>query len=69
MSDRFEVESLDIPSHWMRNFFLAHTFLELLLNDQALDLYFSIQGKGLQSSTYLLAQVTTRREDLFSVKF
>ena len=46
----------------MKHFFLAHTYLELQLNEAALETYFGLQmgggpGQGLHDSTYILAQV------------
>ena len=51
-----------LPDHWMKHFFLAHTYLELQLNEAALETYFGLQmgggpGQGLHDSTYILAQV------------
>ena len=43
--------------HWTKHLFLAHTHLELQLNEQALEIYFGLQAGGLQDSTYILAQV------------
>ena len=57
ISDRSCLHSLDLPDHWIKNVFLAHTYLELQLNEKALEIYFALQDAGLQESTYLLAQV------------
>lgn len=58
ITDRNEIEHLDLPEHWMKHFFLAHTYLELQLNEDALGIYFGLQARGLQDSTYILAQVS-----------
>ncbi|XP_059082328.1 cell division cycle protein 23 homolog [Tigriopus californicus] len=57
ITDRNEIEHLDLPEHWMKHFFLAHTYLELQLNEDALGIYFGLQARGLQDSTYILAQI------------
>ncbi len=57
ISDIRELEAMALPEHWIKHFFLAHTYLELHLNDQALDIYFALQSNGIGDSTYLLAQV------------
>ncbi len=57
VGDRNEMQALDLPDHWARHFFLAHTHLELQLNEQALETYFGLQAGGLHESTYVLAQV------------
>lgn len=48
--------SLRLPDHWMYKFFAAHIFLELQLNDEALEIYTTLQTLGFQHSTYLQAQ-------------
>ena len=48
---------MKIPNHWMRKLFLAHTYLELQLNDEALQIYTELQEAGLHMSTYIMAQV------------
>ena len=62
ISERGELDALQLPDHWMKHFFLAHTYLELQLNEAALETYFGLQmggepGQGLHDSTYILAQV------------
>ena len=62
ISERGELTTLGLPDHWMKHFFLAHTYLELQLNEAALETYFGLQmggepGQGLHDSTYILAQV------------
>ena len=62
ISERGELAALRLPDHWMKHFFLAHTYLELQLNEAALETYFGLQmgggpGQGLHDSTYILAQV------------
>lgn len=52
----FQLNSLRLPDHWMKHFFLGHTFLEQQLNEDALDIYFDLQQQGLEKSTYLIAQ-------------
>ena len=57
-----DLPPIQLPDHWMKHFFLAHTYLELQLNEAALETYFGLQmgggpGQGLHDSTYILAQV------------
>ena len=54
---RGDLARLELPDHWLKHLFLAHTYLELQLNQEALDIYFGLQEAGLKESTYLLAQV------------
>lgn len=34
VNDRNEIQRLELPDHWIKHLFLAHTYLELQLNDQ-----------------------------------
>lgn len=54
---RDTLDSLDLPDHWIKYMFVAHAYVELHLNQQALEIYFGLQSGGLSESTYLLAQV------------
>ncbi|XP_069697967.1 cell division cycle protein 23 homolog isoform X1 [Periplaneta americana] len=56
ITDRTKLNSLVLPDHWMKHFFLGHTFLEQQLNEDALDIYFALQQHGFEKSTYLIAQ-------------
>ncbi|KAK9510715.1 hypothetical protein O3M35_005449 [Rhynocoris fuscipes] len=57
VTDRAKLKSLVLPSHWMKNFFLGHAYLEQQLNDEALKIFESMQNAGFSESTYLLAQI------------
>ena len=57
VQDRSLLAKLSLPDHWCKKFFLAHCYLELLLNDSAMDIYFDLQKGGLEESTYIMAQV------------
>lgn len=56
LSFMFQLNSLVLPDHWMKHFFLGHAFLEQQLNDDALDIYIALQQQGFEKSTYLIAQ-------------
>ncbi|KAH8282702.1 hypothetical protein KR054_009220, partial [Drosophila jambulina] len=49
--------SLQLGDHWMRHFFMAHTYLELYLNDDGLKIYEDLQASGFGKSIYLIAQM------------
>ena len=42
----------------MLQVFLAHTYLELQQNEQAVEIYIGLSGAGLVNSTYIMAQVS-----------
>ncbi|XP_001356041.1 cell division cycle protein 23 homolog [Drosophila pseudoobscura] len=48
---------LQLGGHWMRHFFMAHTYLELYLNDDGLKIYEDLQTSGFSKSIYLIAQM------------
>lgn len=55
--DKNSIFSSGLPDHWMRYFFLAHTYLEQLNNDESLQLYNSFHTMGFENCTYILAQI------------
>jgi len=57
VNDRDTLDTLDLPNHWIKYMFIAHAYIELHLNQQALEIYFGLQTGGLGNSTYLLAQI------------
>lgn len=56
ITDREKLESLYLPEHWMKYFFMAHMYLELQLIDEGLALYCQLQSMGFQKNGYVLAQ-------------
>ncbi|PSN36214.1 Cell division cycle protein 23 [Blattella germanica] len=56
ITDRTKLNSLILPDHWMKQFFLGHTYLEQQLNEDALEIYCALQQHGFSRSTYLIAQ-------------
>lgn len=57
VTSRDRLAALELPDHWCRHIFLAHTYLELQQNDQAVEIYFGLSRAGLSESTYIMAQV------------
>lgn len=57
VTSRDKLAQLKLPDHWCRHIFLAHTYLELQQNDQAVEIYFGLCKAGLAESTYIMAQV------------
>lgn len=56
INDREKLESLSLPSHWMKHFFMAHMLLELQLLDEGLALCCELQSMGFEKNGYVLAQ-------------
>ena len=53
----FQLLSLSLPNHWIKQFFLAQMYLELQLNDEALRIYQELEENGFHKSSYIVAQV------------
>eukprot|EP01132_Coremiostelium_polycephalum_P003667 gene3667-4566_t len=54
-SDIDDVNSLQLPNHFMKDFFLAHVKLELQQNNESLSIYQNL-SRSFSKSTYILAQ-------------
>ena len=48
--------------------FLAHTYLELQQNEQAVEIYIGLSGAGLVNSTYIMAQVSMGQNSDFDLQ-
>lgn len=55
--DKNKIFSSQLPDHWIKHFFIAHTYLEQLNNDESLQIYEGLYSQGLENSTYLMAQI------------
>ncbi|XP_017778354.1 PREDICTED: cell division cycle protein 23 homolog [Nicrophorus vespilloides] len=51
-----KLNSLILPDHWIKQFFLAYVYLEQLNNDEALDICTRLQVEGFENSTFIKAQ-------------
>ncbi|CAD6998419.1 cell division cycle protein 23 homolog [Ceratitis capitata] len=49
--------SLNFGGHWMRHFFVAHTYIEMYLNDEGLKAYEDLQHAGFRKSVYVTSQM------------
>merc|ERR1719228_3089403 len=57
VTSRDKLAGLYLPDHWCKQVFLAHTYLELQQNEQAVRIYEGLSNAGLRESTYIMAQV------------
>lgn len=55
--DRHTIFATGLPDHWMKYFFLAHTYLEQLNNDESLQMYNTFYSLGFENCTYVLSQI------------
>lgn len=56
IADKHKLNLAQLPEHWMKHFFLAHTALEQLNNEDAMEMYCNLREQGFTKSSYLLAQ-------------
>lgn len=64
VADCDHLRSLVLPDHWMKQFFLGHTYLELQLSEEVLETYEQLQKGPFLERTYLMAQVSTSGQHL-----
>ncbi|KAL5017186.1 hypothetical protein ScPMuIL_006775 [Solemya velum] len=57
ISDKDMLMSINLPDHWTKQFFLAHIYLELQLNEESLKIYQSLVDNGFAKSTYIVSQI------------
>uniref|UniRef100_A0A1B6E2C3 Cdc23 domain-containing protein n=2 Tax=Clastoptera arizonana TaxID=38151 RepID=A0A1B6E2C3_9HEMI len=57
INDPSTLRTLHLPDHWMTKFFLGYTYLELQLNEKALDMYNQLKNLGFEKSNYVHAQI------------
>lgn len=55
--DRDKLINLNLPDHWMKNIFLAHCYLDLHLNDEALKIYDRLQKACFHQNIYIQSQI------------
>ncbi|KAK2155810.1 hypothetical protein LSH36_230g00037 [Paralvinella palmiformis] len=55
--DREMLNNLELPDHWLKQFFLGQTYLELQIIDEALKIYQDLINNGFSNSTYVKAQM------------
>lgn len=66
IDDKSQLDSLDLPSHWFKKFFLGIVYLELQLNEEALELYNSLK-KNFSTCNYVLSQIAIAKHNLRDV--
>lgn len=64
VTDWDKLTGLSLPDHWMKEFFLAHTCVELQLNEEALKRYTALSEAGFLKSTYIISQIAHTHHNL-----
>lgn len=67
IDDKIMIESLDLPTHWFKRFFIGIVFLELQMNEEALTLYESLLTT-FEKSNYILTQMAIAKDNLRNVE-
>lgn len=56
ITNREQLMSMNLPNHWIKPIFLAHTHIELFLNDKGLKMFEEVQKAGFKKCSYITAQ-------------
>lgn len=56
ITDNEKLMNLKLPNHWMKHFFIAHTLIELFLNNEGLKYYEELQQIGFRKCVYITTQ-------------
>ncbi|KAK3590022.1 hypothetical protein CHS0354_041047 [Potamilus streckersoni] len=67
ITDREMLLSLPLPSHWMKQLFIAQVYIELQLNEDALQIFHNLEKKGIANSTYILSQIAVAYHNMRDV--
>lgn len=57
IQDSEHLRSLALPKHWIKPFFVAHTFIEIFVNETGIHLFEEIQQAGFGRSIYVTSQI------------
>ncbi|CAB3382579.1 Hypothetical predicted protein [Cloeon dipterum] len=57
VTDRCMLSNLKLPNHWIKYFFIGHMYLELQMNEEALEIYMFLKESGFEKCSYLNAQI------------
>lgn len=63
VSDQAKLDTLNLPDHWMKHIFIAHTYNDLFLNDEALEIYDRLQKVGFKKNVYIQSQVAIAHDN------
>ncbi|XP_026468808.1 cell division cycle protein 23 homolog [Ctenocephalides felis] len=67
ITNRLQLNSLQLPSHWMVPFFLIRVHLELIQNEEAIELLSALQRSGFDKCNEVLAQLAVANHNLRDV--
>jgi anaphase-promoting complex subunit 8 len=57
IQDADQLRGLSLPKHWIKPFFIGHTFIEIFVNETGISLFEEIQQAGFEKSIYVTSQI------------
>ncbi|KAG5676586.1 hypothetical protein PVAND_006409 [Polypedilum vanderplanki] len=57
IQDTEQLRGLNLPKHWIKTFFIAHTFIEIFVNDTGISLFEELQHAGFEKCIYITSQI------------
>ncbi|XP_073827165.1 cell division cycle protein 23 [Musca autumnalis] len=57
VTEKEKLQTMHFGGHWMRYFFIAHTYIEMYLNDESLKAYEELQAAGFRKCVYVTSQM------------
>ncbi|XP_013103699.2 cell division cycle protein 23 homolog [Stomoxys calcitrans] len=57
ITEKEKLQTMHFGGHWMRHFFVAHTYIEMYLNDEGLKAYEELQAAGFRKCVYVTSQM------------
>lgn len=57
IQDTEHLRGLSLPKHWIKSFFIAHTFIEIFVNEAGISLFEEIQQCGFDKSVYITSMI------------
>lgn len=57
IQDTEHLRGLSLPKHWIKSFFIGHTFIEIFVNEAGISLFEEIQNAGFEKSVYATSQI------------
>lgn len=57
VTEKEKLQAMHFGGHWMKHFFVAHTYIEMYMNDEGLKAYEDLQAAGFRKCVYVTSQM------------
>ncbi|GBP01968.1 Cell division cycle protein 23 homolog [Eumeta japonica] len=57
IKEKEKLQNIHLGGHWMKHFFVAHTYIEMYLNDEGIKAYEDLQTAGFGKCVYVTSQM------------